>query len=210
MKRLVRHALILATDFAKLRSIYIRFIFALCLFVVAAGILQRTIPEKVARPAWIEEMFPPFWYVGILGGENAYYLKGLEVDKQPRFRVLEKLSESVVNVSIGNEQTMLTSEIPLLGLYNSSIAVRGEHLDYSTLPVESAPDDHAFLNEPIVELPALNLPESETYVPEGNPSVYIFHTHNRESFFPMLPKGTEEPFHSKANITIVGERFASR
>lgn len=41
----------------------------------------------------------------------------------------------------------------------------------------------------------------------GRDVIYIYHTHNRESFLPYL-KGTDKPedaYHSKANITLVGE-----
>lgn len=41
----------------------------------------------------------------------------------------------------------------------------------------------------------------------GRDVIYIYHTHNRESFSPYL-KGTDKPedaYHSKANITLVGE-----
>ncbi|WP_199175255.1 stage II sporulation protein P [Sporosarcina sp. P7] len=41
----------------------------------------------------------------------------------------------------------------------------------------------------------------------GRDIIYIYHTHNRESFLPYL-KGTDKPedaYHSKANITLVGE-----
>lgn len=40
----------------------------------------------------------------------------------------------------------------------------------------------------------------------GRDVIYIYHTHNRESFLPYL-KGTDKPedaYHSKANITLVG------
>ncbi|WP_233201578.1 MULTISPECIES: stage II sporulation protein P [unclassified Sporosarcina] len=41
----------------------------------------------------------------------------------------------------------------------------------------------------------------------GRDVIYIYHTHNRESFLPYL-KGTDKPedaYHSKANITLVGD-----
>jgi len=44
----------------------------------------------------------------------------------------------------------------------------------------------------------------------GRKVVFIYHSHNRESWFPELKAGTKDPNSSRKNITLVGKRLAQR
>ncbi|KIL37179.1 stage II sporulation protein P [Cohnella kolymensis] len=45
---------------------------------------------------------------------------------------------------------------------------------------------------------------------EGRKVVFIYHSHNRESFFPELTPGKKDPNSDKVNITLVGKRLAQQ
>src|SRR5690606_11048987 len=42
-----------------------------------------------------------------------------------------------------------------------------------------------------------------------SPSILIYHTHNRESYFPELKEGTKDASSKSVNVTLVGKRLAS-
>ncbi|OES43557.1 hypothetical protein BA724_10645 [Domibacillus iocasae] len=82
--------------------------------------------------------------------------------------------------------------------------------------VEVAPSPHILIKEPalIDEEILLTFPEIGSPKPIDRPHstfgkkvVYIYHTHNRESFLPYLRNTNlpEEAFHSKVNVSFVGK-----
>jgi stage II sporulation protein P len=96
----------------------------------------------------------------------------------------------------------------------------------------NAPDT----DEPDVPVPDLNSPQNGSesspppeQTPEPEPSqdegptdpgagqttqgrkvVFIYHSHNRESFFPELTSGKKDPNSDKINVTLVGKRLAEQ
>ncbi len=54
-------------------------------------------------------------------------------------------------------------------------------------------------------------PEDSAPLPDdkaGKKAVFIYHSHNRESYLPELNPGTKDPSDSKINVTLVGKRLA--
>ncbi|OXS62527.1 stage II sporulation protein P [Cohnella sp. CIP 111063] len=45
---------------------------------------------------------------------------------------------------------------------------------------------------------------------EGRKIAFIYHSHNRESYYPELKEGTKDPNSSKINVTLVGKRLAGQ
>ncbi|SEP90743.1 stage II sporulation protein P [Piscibacillus halophilus] len=87
-------------------------------------------------------------------------------------------------------------ELPRFPNTNSTIVVAGEGTNMFTTAIETAPPDHLFddqEDESPVEEPELDISDE---------SVFIYTTHNRESFLPELPEGTnfDESFHSEENV----------
>ncbi|WP_101844341.1 stage II sporulation protein P [Halobacillus sp. Marseille-P3879] len=112
-------------------------------------------------------------------------------------------------------RSLLGREIPGLSSYNSDIVIAGEGTDYTTLPIESeAPVDIVQKDREAKDADQEQQgdEESEDQSQEEitEDKVFIYHTHNRESFLPHLPEGTPvaEAFHGEVNITKVGERLA--
>lgn len=96
--------------------------------------------------------------------------------------------------------------------------VTGNSLNHPSLEVQ--PNKEAlFKDSPInldkidklhnleIERPAIHLQERHSTF--GKKVALIYFSHNRESFLPYFEEGTEptEAYHSKLNITLVGERF---
>ena len=55
--------------------------------------------------------------------------------------------------------------------------------------------------------------EAEPLLPEDparHKTVFIYHSHNRESFLPELGPGAKDPNHSEINVTLVGKRLARK
>lgn len=54
----------------------------------------------------------------------------------------------------------------------------------------------------------------ETPAPSPSPDerkvVFIYHSHNRESWFPELKEGTKDPNNGQVNVTLVGKRLADQ
>ncbi|MCP3025622.1 stage II sporulation protein P [Halobacillus sp. A5] len=111
-------------------------------------------------------------------------------------------------------RSLLGREIPGLSTYNSDIVIAGEGTDYTTLPIESeAPVEVVQKEREAKDADQEQENSDEEKEPERDlteDKVFIYHTHNRESFLPHLPDNTpsSEAFHGEVNITLVGERLA--
>ncbi|WP_338130604.1 stage II sporulation protein P [Cohnella ginsengisoli] len=53
-------------------------------------------------------------------------------------------------------------------------------------------------------------PSGQTKTTDGRKVVFIYHSHNRESYYPELPSGTKDPNSGKVNVTLVGKRLADQ
>ncbi|MFC4599317.1 stage II sporulation protein P [Cohnella hongkongensis] len=45
---------------------------------------------------------------------------------------------------------------------------------------------------------------------DGRKIVFVYHSHNRESYYPELKEGTKDPNSSKINVTLVGKRLTGQ
>ncbi|MGR9049307.1 stage II sporulation protein P [Halobacillus faecis] len=113
----------------------------------------------------------------------------------------------LTSLTPNDPRSLLGREIPGLSSYNSQIIIAGKGTDYSTLPIESEPpmivDDRG--EEGDVEENNEDKGKTEER-PVGEDRVYIYHTHNTESFYPHLPDESTV-YDGKVNITLVGERL---
>lgn len=53
-------------------------------------------------------------------------------------------------------------------------------------------------------------PPNQSKTTEGRKVVFIYHSHNRESYYPELPPTTKDPNSGKVNVTLVGKRLADQ
>lgn len=153
----------------------------------------------------------------LIGLENHYFRQGLpESTPEPAFtHYLFKLS---TNINLDDPRSLLGRELPAFSLFDTEITVAGEGTDYTNMPIESAPPLEILQAE--TEAALQNTEEidgsGEGGSQEAPPNttgdrevVYVYFSHNRESFLPYL-KGVTNPdhaYHSQVNVTNIGDKF---
>lgn len=129
------------------------------------------------------------------------------------------LFELVTSFNPSDPRSLIRSEIPGFIFFDGEIIVAGEGAHYSNMPIESSPPLDVVMAERDAVRDGVNgqgdhEAEEEPSDPpqqttEGREVVFVYHTHNHESFLPHLPS-VEEPdraYHPETNITLVGERL---
>ncbi|KHE71194.1 stage II sporulation protein P [Halobacillus sp. BBL2006] len=149
-----------------------------------------------------------------LKGSSFIYLFEMEnrlfADAHPddnRLPSLTSLSfQLLTSLTPNDPRSLLGREIPGLSAYNSQIIIAGQGTDFSTLPVESEPplEVDSRGEEGVVEKESPEKPEGAPAIKDDR--VYIYHTHNTESFYPHLPDKSTS-YDGKVNITLVGKRL---
>ena len=152
----------------------------------------------------------------LIGWENHYFLQGLpESSPTPEFtQYLFKLS---TNVNLDDPRSLLGRELPAFSLFDTEILVAGEGTNYTNMPIESAPPlevlqtekEAALQNTEGIGGQAGNSPDAPPNTTGDRKVVYVYFTHNRESFLPHL-KGVTDPdlaFHSQLNVTNIGDKL---
>ena len=94
-----------------------------------------------------------------------------------------------------------------IGLPQSAQGIGGGQSRFFYPPDDPTPEELEEMEEapetpPDVAGPPL--PED----PARHKTVFIYHSHNRESFLPELGPGAKDPNHSEINVTLVGKRLA--
>ncbi|MEQ6375849.1 stage II sporulation protein P [Bacillaceae bacterium S4-13-56] len=136
----------------------------------------------------------------------------------PEVSVTKVAFQLATQVKPTDPRTFLGRELPGVSTYNEQIIVAGEGTDYTTMPIESSPpfevlDQNRVAN---VDESLLHEEEDTPHHAQGNtlgkPTVFVYQSHNRESFLPHLPKGTEpnSAVHKEVNISLVGKRFSKK
>ncbi|WP_404453073.1 stage II sporulation protein P [Virgibacillus necropolis] len=154
-------------------------------------------------------------FLYLLGMENRAFQEAF-----PKGKTLLKLSDTLFELTTSikphDVRSLLGRELPGFSGFNNRIVVAGEGTNYTNLPIESPPPLDDILKDREAEVKEPTKPEKETTDKEENPvkleenAVFIYNTHNRESFLPHLPK-VDDPdlaFHGEVNVTKVSERFA--
>ena len=159
-------------------------------------------------------------FLYLIGMENRAFKKAFPEDKQ-----LPKLSTTIFQIATSlkpnDPRSLLGNEIPGFSTYDSHMLIAGEGTNYTNLPVESSPP----LEEVLKEREAIVEEDTSEKKKEGKKEakdkedapttgdrdvVFIYNSHNRESFFPHLPGVTnpDQAQHKEVNITKVSDRLA--
>jgi stage II sporulation protein P len=129
--------------------------------------------------------------------------------------------EMVTSFNPEDPRSLIRSELPGFAFFDGEIIVAGQGVNYTDFPMESAPPIEIVLGdrEATLKDPASNGSASQESLPEPNKEptittqgknvVFIYHTHNTESWLPHIPsaKIPDEAYHPKVNITLVGQRL---
>jgi stage II sporulation protein P len=118
----------------------------------------------------------------------------------------------LTNVEMNDIRSLIRSEIPGFMAFDSNFLIAEEGVDFTDIPIESAPPMEVLLQERNMaanELKELNSGKIYSGSSPTEKSVFIYHTHSWESYLPLLGlEGAEnenEAVDGKTNITIVGE-----
>lgn len=148
------------------------------------------------------------------------------------------LFQSITNVNPKDPKSLLASSVPLMGSDSAILLKSSIGTDTAAAPEDyqsnngsasgemnqdgQVPDDGQEVVEPDqedptptepVKEPSVNKPDNpvRTKLSTGNKKVvYIYHSHNRESYFPALKKGAKYAEDAKINVTLLGKRLADK
>lgn len=151
----------------------------------------------------------------VLGWENHHFMKGFngQSTKPTLMSFIFKLS---TNISLDDPRSLLGRELPSFSLYDSEIVVASEGTDYTNMPVESTPPIEVLRAEQEATLQNTEninwngtITNNSGLSTGGREVVYLYFTHNTESYLPYL-KGVTNPdhaYHSQLNVTKIGYKL---
>ncbi|RHW40991.1 stage II sporulation protein P [Neobacillus notoginsengisoli] len=147
-----------------------------------------------------------------IGWENHYFTELNGKGASPKLTNL--FLGLFANINLDDPRSLLGRELPGFYLFDSRIVVAGEGTNYTNMPIESAPPLEIMLAEREAALQNLNdipAPEDNNGAPpvRWKEGVFIYFSHNRESYLPYL-KGETDPnraYHSKINVTQLGDQL---
>lgn len=153
----------------------------------------------------------------LMGWENHYFLQGLPEEASPP-KLSAYFFTLTTNINLDDPRSLLGRELPAFSLFDTEILIAGEGTNYTNMPIESAPPMEFLQREQEAALKnteGLDHPSepTETETPPNSTGerkvVYIYFTHNRESFLPYL-EGVTNPdhaYHSQLNVTRIGDKL---
>ncbi|WP_430785155.1 stage II sporulation protein P [Virgibacillus flavescens] len=195
------------------------YILSVVLLFVSIGVLTTIAPayrfSSETLSEWTSKV-ESTTFLYLLGMENRAFQ-----DAFPNGNSLPKLSTTLFQLTTSvkpyDVRSLLGRELPGFSIFDSQIIIAGNGTNYTNLPVESSPplneilkDREAEVNDPTET--EKETTEENTEVPEKLEEnvVFIYNTHNTESFLPHLPE-EENPdlaHHGTVNISKVSDRLA--
>ncbi|MDY0408492.1 stage II sporulation protein P [Paracerasibacillus soli] len=154
-------------------------------------------------------------YVHLFSMENRAFQEAVPKD-QPIPKISSTIFELATSIKPQDPRSLLGNELPGFSIFDREILIAGEGTNYTNLPIESSPpleevmkDREAILgDEP--EDDKKQEGEKDRPTTGGKKVVYLYNTHNYESFLPHLPKVSDpnNASHNEVNITKVSDRLA--
>ena len=211
----IRSNLIIALKATTIIRYFVYFAGAMIGIFLLIGLLTALKPEYRVSSTSLNEatrqMAGKTLYKHLVKG-NMYFQQSLPDGAVPT--IGEQLFQYVTNITLDDPRSLLGRELPGYSLFDGDILIAGEGTNYTNMPIESAPLPESLEKDSETEPVE---PEKRS-VDEGDEpgkqapkekQVFIYFSHNRESFLPLL-KGVTDPnaaSHSKVNITLVGDRL---
>lgn len=143
------------------------------------------------------------------------YIQSSEIET-PKYSSI--FLEMITSFNPTDPRTLIKNEIPGFSFFDGELVIAGQGVDYTDIPPESSPPLEVIIAEREVEIDAL--PEKEdnatpepnqepTLTTEGRKVIFIYHSHNRESWLPHLTSESDpdRAYHPEMNITKVGMRL---
>ncbi|MBM7569607.1 stage II sporulation protein P [Aquibacillus albus] len=196
------------------------FIASVCILFLIIGQLTTIQPAYRLSSSTINE------WTSQINGSSFLYLMQMEnrtfelafPDEVESIEMSDLFFEMATSVKPNDPRSLLGRELPGFDAYDRKIVVAGEGTNFTNLAVESSPPLDVVLEERPTnvtdkEIEGSDIPDQSR---EDQPTtgdkdvVFIYTTHNRESYLPHISGATEpnDAFHSEVNITNVSERLA--
>ena len=153
----------------------------------------------------------------LMGWENHHFLS-IEKDLMASPKLANLVFKLSSNINLDDPRSLLGRELPGFFQFDGKIIVAGEGTNYTNMPIESAPPIEIMKAEreaALQNLEGLEKPTGETppstpgQTTDGRKVVYVYFSHNRESYLPYL-KGVTNPdlaYHSQINVTKIGDQL---
>jgi len=147
-------------------------------------------------------------FVRMIGSENHYFSQHLEEEKES---IVGNVMELATHINVKDVRSLIYEEIPGMFAFHSNIIVAGEGTDFTNLPIESTPPIEKITKDNDlkegVEIGGGNETPAEPKS-NGKNTVFIYHSHSRESFLPHLKNANSNSAqHSELNVTLLGKRL---
>lgn len=206
--------LIIALKAATIIRFFVYLAGAMMLLFLLIGLLTALKPEyRVSSNSLNEatrQMAGKTLYKHLVKG-NVYFQQALPTGEVPT--IGEQLFQYVTNITLDDPRSLLGRELPGYSLFDGDILIAGEGTNYTNMPIESAPLPESLEKDSDAEKVApLEKEEGSNEEKKASPKekqVFIYFSHTRESYLPLL-KGVTDPnaaSHSKVNVTLVGDKL---
>ncbi|MGD6872673.1 stage II sporulation protein P [Sutcliffiella horikoshii] len=212
-----RSSRIVILNGTSLKKSVVAIILGFILVFAVSGVMTSLKPEYRVSSSSIHEFSKRFSgesLLHIFGYTNAYFTQGLSSKaKAPNYA--SALFELTTSLNLDDPRSLIRNEIPGFAHYDGEILVAGSGVNYTDMPVESSPPMEVLLEErqaSIIELEEEE--EGENAPPPAQTTgdkrtVFIYHSHSRESFLPYL-EGVTSPnaaSHPEVNVTRLGKKL---
>ncbi|OUS77551.1 stage II sporulation protein P [Paenibacillus sp. MY03] len=207
------------------------------IFMILLGLAAMLYQHSSAVPSVSMRGFAASVSSGLFGNmlemEMPAFASSLPSDSLTGKEISVFLMRSLTDINPANPGSLLASELPGMPQSDAFLIRKGIGTDTAV-----GPQDHSPIFEPAPEpkTPSGSNGEddgsgNETDQPDGNGGedvgstdpkpdggqpaegkklAFIYHSHNRESWYPELEPGTKDPSSSTTNITLVGKRLATK
>lgn len=161
------------------------------------------------------------WFGDMLEMEMPSFQSSLESETFTGKQVGSFLMRALTDVNLGDPGSMLASELPGMKIDDSFLIRKGVGTDVDVGPQDNSPipyDPLTGLEEDKGEEVARETNSGKDDAPEPavqpttgkSKVVFIYHSHNRESWYPELDTKAKDPNSDTKNITLVGKRLAEK
>lgn len=205
--------------FSRRSGLYILFftgIFLLISILTAVQPAYRLSSDALSN--WTKEMDSTVFY-RLITMENRAYKQSFPEEETEMPKLSSILLQLTSNVKPTDPRSLFGNEIPGFTIYDNQLLMASEN-DFTHFPVESNPP----LEEVLREREAVLTEDEETDKEEEGKKeeneseqttgdrdvVFIYNTHNRESFLPHLPNETnpDAAMHGEINVTKISDHLA--
>lgn len=219
MKNRTSGTFIMVQGTSLLKAAALLFLFLLLIFSIS-GLLTSLKPQFRPMSSSVNEAAAHVngeLLYQLIGWENHHFLK-VENNWATAPKMTSLVFKLASNINLNDPRSLLGRELPGFFQFDGKIVVAGEGANYTNMPIESAPPIEIMKAEreaALQNLDGIENPSGEkTPAAPGQTTgkhkvVYIYFTHNRESYIPYL-KGVNNPdnaYHSQLNVTKVGEQL---